>query len=115
MISKDLLSEVLGRKVLWHEFTSQYGFDAIEYEVHDSSQRGNRFQDVINIHELAHKCKEWALGQDEYPIYLSSWVEDDKSYCEIDMENEEKSTVADTEPEAIFKACEWIREQKDNL
>jgi len=113
MINKELLSEVFGKDVLWLEFTSEYGFDAIEYEVKDETQRGNRFQDIINIHELAYKCKKWALNQD---IVIFSFIDHcGDAFARLSSGVLPKiggTYCADTEPEAIFKACEWILEQK---
>jgi len=113
--SKELLSEVLEKKVLRFAFTSEYGFDAIEYEVHDSPQRGNIFQDVINIYELAHKCKEWAWLKG---YYISSFKDFgfDTYFCKVlfnaTAPESGKSFNSDTEPEAIFKACEWIYSER---
>ncbi|MEA3280219.1 MAG: hypothetical protein U9Q38_06440, partial [Thermodesulfobacteriota bacterium] len=70
-----------------------------------------RWQPIdINIHELAHKCKEWAYSDG---IMLQSYLYNDKARCDIEKFGvfEHEFQVADTEPESIFKACEWILEQ----
>lgn len=61
----------------------------------------------INIYELAYKCKEWAFGK---MFFLSSGFDTDGAFC-LDRMNS-KSFIAETEPEAIFKACQWILENK---
>ena len=108
-ISKKLLSEILG-----------YDADpSLTIEI-----RGEGiFSPGINIHELAHKCKEWAWDkefelkpskcryqkdEEDYKceIYLKTyWYKDKNQYPEVIF-------YAGTEPKAIFKACEWILEQQ---
>lgn len=61
----------------------------------------------INIYELAHKCKEWAISKGfithsvrnlkEYVVYLSG-----------DFREPSDDFRCNSEPEAIIKACEWI-------
>lgn len=130
MISKELLSKVLDLK-MWKTETLQITFDE-----NIIKWRGIFLGDVgfynsyenINIYELAHKCKEWALSKSN--LELISAITEEGAYCKID--NIIPSTIeydinqmdtayrtifnsiifdADTEPEAIFKACEWIMEQ----
>lgn len=76
--------------------------------------------DYINIYELAHKCKEWAVLQDYYIEHgYESIQESFGAYCILriyfdgDMIFNNFSGAEDyqKEPEAIFKACEWILEQ----
>lgn len=60
----------------------------------------------INIYEFAFKCKEWAY---EKNYELRSW----KGYCAcvylLDGYGfNQKDYTANTEIEAIIKACEWI-------
>lgn len=62
----------------------------------------------INIYELAHKCKEWALCRNKC---LSS-----TPYCKglyVCTILGDDMFEAETEPEAIFKACEWLLELKE--
>lgn len=119
--SKELLSEVLNRrkpigkikqvanKIRWYENLDGECSDYMD----------------INIYELAHKCKEWALNQS---FCLMSCMHDNGKYnsnyyiCEILTPNFggsslfnilHKTTDGTTEPEVIFKACEWILEQKE--
>lgn len=107
-ISKELLSAVLGYKV-----------EAIV----DSPSRGgihcirlNHRHTTINIHELAHKCKEWA--RKEYDIVIGYG-----KHIDIMLFSKGASILTDTalyghrgsdsEPEAVFKACQWVLDNKD--
>lgn len=116
--SKELLSEILGLevygvKLIQQTSTIRFIFDAIG-ENRDSS---------INIYELAHKCKEWAYkkefkllsGFDE-PQYENSPKEYsciiNHIYCEGGCRND-NNFIADTEPEAVFKASQWIYDNKE--
>ena len=106
MISKELLSEVLGKKVdmIYTEDYLGHSFKPFIRPLYGS------FVDEVNIYELAHKCKEWALTK--HNTYLSSWTESSQGVCEASTTNEDKDFFAETEPEAIFKACEWILKDK---
>lgn len=104
MISKELLIEVLPYpKNEFVEFIKQND-DFIKY--------GARLQDQISIYELAHKCKEWA--RENHYIILSKNMEcliyhTDNIYDVIEcLEMYEDYFQANTEYEAIFKACQWI-------
>ena len=103
MISKELLSEVLGN------------YDFNDYTIINNKLRYHRGHYGINIHELAHKCKEWAFSKG-YTLESASIPKGNftSSYCVI-MENTASRNCysnfavhGDTEQEAIFKACEWI-------
>ena len=71
---------------------------------------------LLNIHELAHKCKEWARIKYNFYIiptiqyqkdgFITMIVTDNEDF--INNVNERRKVGAQTEPEAIFKACEWI-------
>ena len=109
MISKELLSNILDREVIsvgvnrnntWYDF--KYG--------------GGK----INTYALAHKCKEWAfeLG---YMVRTNYENTIDVKVCRVTLSKLYKfkengncfySTCTTTEPEAIFKACEWILEKQ---
>lgn len=103
MISKELLGEVLERDV-----DKVKGIEAntlIYGCVHSDG-----WYDEINIYELAHKCKEWAIKIDykiESHIHLIN-----KRIIGVASFNMQDNTTkffqADTEHEAIFKACEYI-------
>ena len=108
MISKELLSEVLclycGVKSIRNSEVV-YWFNCIG-EVRESS---------INIYELAYLCKEWA-SKHHYSV-MSGWemTHWGGAYRVAVFRNSDNilfsmSTVK-TEPEAIFKASEWILKQ----
>ena len=108
IITKELLSEVLGKTVSNPRFATSDIMLRYSY--------GQGFQE-INIYELAHKCKEWALHKyytvkSYYDhcgfafVYLSSGVIDMRRYNIPRFKS-------NTEPEAILKSCQWILENKD--
>ena len=115
MISKELLSEVLDLKYpirIIHHFCK--GQNVLNYDLHVECAL---FQESINIYELAHKCKEWAwekhslmLFQTQYFPKVYYGVKDLKTPMEdfISKVPQCDRFSADTEPEAIFKACEHI-------
>ncbi len=95
---------------------------------------GHEASETINIYELAHKCKVWAFNlpdnkeQNISIDFIASGLIKNiapeliknvecKGYCRINYYSPQAESSgselfnAETEPEAIFKACEWIREQ----
>ena len=108
MISNELLTEVVGlccgvKSIRNSEVV--YWFNCID-EVRESS---------INIYELAYLCKEWA-SKHHYSV-MSGWemTHWGGAYRVDVFRNSDNilfsmSTVK-TEPEAIFRACEWILDQ----
>ena len=113
MISKELLSEVLGIEV-WNIKDASTGAlyvpdNAIGFEYKDC------MAGAANIYELAHKCKEWIISK-RHDV-LSGGIEDGKYSCYLDSQSTENEVLnahyANTENEAIFLACEWIMEQKE--
>ena len=107
MISKELLSSVLGLTVvkgLELEGTVLW-YNGI---VNINNQPPYAKELNINIYELAHKCKEWALKH-HYKVISKPdnvpglW----EAYVNLSLTSKH-GEVADTEPEAIFKACQWI-------
>jgi hypothetical protein len=118
MISKELLSEVLENKVylIRERRPIDISSNIIQYEL----ENGFRPFEYINIYELAHKCKEWAISKG-YCINLISrtnglstliflYGKDFDKKKEIDIKS---SLDIKTENEAMFLMCEWIlRETK---
>ena len=104
--SKELLSEILDKPNLGEPFSQNINnlIGVMDGEIWIT----------INIHELAHKCKEWLYGIGFTTEYVYAG---ENSTCVI---NDFKSEVceqpdifqADTEPEAIFKATQWVMKQK---
>lgn len=102
IISKELLSVVLNCNVT--EVGELHG-SILGFSV-DSADVGR-----INIYELAHKyCKEWAdrtiiSGRNDL---LNDY--NNKPFARAETLFHNKTFHADTEPEAVFKACQWILE-----
>lgn len=116
MISTALLSEVLGVNVV-NEPEVLKDFPSFVY--YDVDFKDNTVR--LNIYELAHKCKEWAKSN-EYSINSGNRLDDTSRYdvvcvhkdTDIEEWDDFFSGMFGTEPEAIFKACEYILEQKAN-
>lgn len=102
MISKELLSAVLKEKRVILDYEISISKNEIHYGHIDIEEDG-----FINIYELAHKCKEQALNLG-YILYSTVHGYE----CYIDSRNFIDNTpvrfLAGSEPEAIFKACQWI-------
>lgn len=125
MIKKELLSAVLNEHIDRCDYKKELSFkNSIRYW----NTPANTMPNVINIYELANLCKEWAFNLN-YSIssckringfnhvffealvqnftYQSENIKHDYSehlcYC-----------IGDIEPEAIFKACEYILANKGN-
>ena len=111
MISETLLKEVIKKEISITNFIDSsrkiynIGSDVIiptTYGSHD-----------YNIYELAHKCKEWAETHN-FNLVSSTSFQGDAQPCCMPVHSsgcEHNWVDANTEPEAIFKACEWIMEQ----
>lgn len=111
MISKELLGEVLKADIK---------------KINNSILDGNLYyyktfvkcKSKINIYELAHKCKEWALRKN---YILASESNTYGGICNMSISsmdvdvfyNIQSITRANTEVEAVIKACEWILNNKD--
>lgn len=61
-------------------------------------------------YHLAHKCKEWAYTNHEAVINIFQKTR----YNPYTAKLEGKVFQSDTEPEAIFKACEYILNELSN-
>ena len=112
MISKELLSAVLKEKRVILDYEISISKNEIHYGHIDIEEDG-----FINIYELAHKCKEWAVNLSPNKHALSSYARwgDIRNYkktngsyyiCQHLVSGIQFE--AESEPEAIFKACEWI-------
>ena len=123
IISKELLSEVLVEDIndIVNDKTTPKNL--FQYEIKKIMLDGsNVAYREINIHELAFKCKEWALRNNFCIISATFTSEEDDieenlikdvNYAWAELHNEDKLFRADTEPKAIFKACQWILDNKD--
>ena len=128
MISKELLSEVINIKIEDIIDLKIFGKDLKYYEkcllnsCCDGRLSNHKYSicKSINIYELAFKCKQYALkrgyildsqsrsyckGKGICFIYLDDWTSEFPEYCL-------ESFSADSEIEAIFKACQWILDNK---
>ena len=130
MISKELLSEVLGYTPFKIDKIKQVEGVGLTLILLNQDGTVRSYQ---NIYQLAHKCKEWAFYT--YKISVSSfksgsfylkefnqikdnseyWVELDTASidCEINIDDSGIFKSC-SEPEAIFKACQWILDNKGN-
>ena len=113
MISKELLSEVLELKINLVEI------DEARNKVFYYCNQFGRMTGEISTFELAHKCKEWAnkcgINGKNYQLETALLPEClCGAYCNIwsgAYKQNEEEIISNTEPEAIFKACEYIMEQ----
>ena len=111
MPSKELVRKVVFREDVfsYENLDTHRGF-AITYD-----ECG--FGKYMSYFELAHKCKEWAFSKG-YELFSRVMSNDHQPFgnCvvyRVEADPEESLHIANenTEPEAIFKACEWIMEQ----
>lgn len=115
MISKELLSEILKeyKFPFSYEYNTYNDYTKKIYFYVNSELKIDFF--LINIYELAHKCKVWALSKGYYfSIYSFNFS------CNTEQEHRIRLLLGnevvywgndscnESEPEAIFKACEWI-------
>lgn len=114
IISKELLSAALGIRTIVMDPILE-PMNKIGYLVYGSQ---NTIQEVrnnhkqINIYELAHKCKEWAKSK-EFIIHSSPTqkIEYTAIAQHFDLNKfyyGQNQFYALSEPEAIFKAAQWI-------
>lgn len=101
MISKELLSEVLGLKINLVEI------DEARNKVFYYCNQFGRMTGEINIYELAYKCKEWTKNKEYWAV--SGY--DEGYFCMLRDMPDNRFFDASTEIETIFKACTWIMEQ----
>ena len=122
MISKELLNKVLNIEIVSYQM-KQKNILAYEYnKVSKNQWSGKTFCNrSINIYELAHKCKEWAVNLSPNKHAFSSYSRwgDLRNYkknngfyyiCQHLVSGAQFE--AETEPEAIFKACQWILDKE---
>ena len=116
MISKELLIAVLGiplSHIRYNDTTNLYEIFKEDLFNWSDGSYGRWSNLEVNIYEFAHKCKEWALSKG-YIINSGATTSNDWSSTiyKVIKENpyikELSHTWEQSEPEAIFKACEWI-------
>ena len=106
MISKELLSEVLGED-----------YEILKINKHFVQIRHLEAYTYTEWceYKVAHICKEWALGKNHIISSKTRKNYDFNGACRISKIASKGSHgfIAYTEPEAIFKACQWVLENKD--
>ena len=116
MISKELLTAI--RKDEHKVLNTDLNY--IEKDNKIGYLLDNRQWYFINIYEFAHKCKEWAVNLSpnkhalsSYPRWgdIRNYKKTNGSYYICQHLVSGVQFEAETEPEAIFRACEWILEQ----
>jgi len=114
MKNKELLSDILGVTISSINTGIPKGSNTI-YVIYYTILDDYGTLHQINIYELAHKCKIWALGQkyqlhsalrtNSYPICI----------CWNEETNKKVHFKSDTEFEAIFEATQWIYHNKGKI
>ena len=102
-------------KELMMEIRSNYverKYDSKEENLHRDIQRDiDDYWFDLSEYDLAHLCKEWAW---KYKFIINSSVTTSNDWCTTTyLYNKTKVmktnyTWENTEPEAVFKACQWI-------
>ena len=126
IISKELVCEVLDIDERLCRLDKLIDNTLFFYTLNNTGE----YQHYINIYELAHKCKEWAFEKgyslqsgkpivqdDEGNQVFNYWYkcyfwELDRYSFDAPIQNTKIETNSATEPEAIFKACQWLFENK---
>ena len=115
MISTELLSEVLCVHVRddWY-----FDCEILVYTYDKILGLNENYKAEINIYELAHKCKEWALSEGYIiEVGVHPTIKKDRSdrdyFYKITTDRGQRLIskfveIIKTEPEAIFLACELI-------
>ena len=106
--SKELISEVLSKEVEEERFIDSNSLTYVNSGIYED----------INIYELVHKCKEWAKLKHFIDIDSHSgcarWGAEAVSHNGRPSVFYEQVFIGRTEPEAIFKACEYILKENNN-
>lgn len=115
-ISKELIKAGLQKET--ETLSKDFNFIINEDYIEFSDDGEMQFE--YCIYKFAFKCKEWAFANFYLSIIIFK-VKDNVYKCEIanisDYLGEwttKYSFRADSELDAMFKACEWILENKDN-
>ena len=116
MITENLLSKVLKidkRLLRIYKTKENYIFFYTMSNVGES-------ENYINVYELAYKCKEWAFDNG-YELRSGRDIDVKEELCYFCEYKQERQLdyangdyfLADTETESIFKACQWILDNKE--
>lgn len=111
IITKELLRRVLPKET--QNLSDSFSFTINEDYIEFSDDGEMQFE--YCIYKFAFKCKEWAFNNGRYVLESKSYsVKNYKftkgafCYTHFPMDGMGNSHWANTEVEAIFKACEWI-------
>lgn len=121
IISDELLSAVLGIEASEASLEKRKMVEYINWSNNGAGQ-------AINLYELAHLCKKWAIKQgyfiwtgyegrvDLSPQYSSAVIGRGSFHHEVES-LKLHTMFHSTEPGAIFRSCEWIlkRIEDENL
>jgi len=124
MISKELLSELGYGKVTYiGDVIELYKMQCLPFKcevLRESGRNDGKYRTVsqsyhIAIEVLAYKCKEWAYENDYYVCSIFTFAGEGSCYLthKDNISKRLKTFDANNEPEAIFKACQWIMDNKD--
>ena len=112
--SKELLSVVFNRKVCWlmllDEDTDTHNTLKVHFQFNDIYYGGvSGIEDEqINIYELAHKCKEWAISQGyQFRVYYQCDGSEEWYIGKCGFEWDA------FKGDSVFEACQWILDNKD--
>ena len=104
-LNKDLLQEVIGKEYKILKIT-KHSIKVIHEEAFNSVEWCE--------HKVAHKCKEWASEEPRnLHIQSTNWA-GNSGTSKIMWHSDVDIFSADSEVEAIFKACQWILDNKEN-
>ncbi len=117
IISKELLSEVLKEEIVnVHDHISD---QHVSYSYKSESNDKFGLMSEINIHELAHECKEWAYDEGYWIFSYKSTANDGRYMVEFglnDSKYRNDRTITDiaypTEFKAIEVVCQWILNER---
>ena len=123
-ISTKLASAVLGKEVTKCSLVNK-ARNSINITYFEDKEDFNTVWKEWNIYEFAFKCKEWAYtnkyrlssGQHRLNTKQEHYINNQIAsyFCSVYYITNDDSDIqidANTEPEAIFKACEWLLEIK---
>lgn len=118
IISKELLGEVLGVEIDSIQGLNKDNYLMFKFKIDNGKLIVN---EAIDIHRIAHKCKEKAI---EKKYWLDSGIRNikldsikEKGYCYIKDFNHDLDDFyknGKEEYEAIIKAYQWILDNKGN-
>ena len=108
MISKELLVAVLNIKnKITHIDMSVNNRYVYCYFLTDKDYLAKERK--VDTYELMHKCKEWALNKG---YQINSWINGCSIFFSDTHEPYLVNYEAESEPEAVYKACEFILNNK---